>query len=366
MKVSHRPTDAPSALALIADADYPSADFEQDWPVLHAAIGPHPPAERLAWARAMDRLAGRIANRPDSLAFQRGLACLAASVGYPGLALDSLHRLDVHGNLGDQDILLMARCCLTTGDAGRATRLASLLRRRGLQTAELHQLQERIDLRLTDHQPPWRLPLACGPELLLEPLCIDHAPDIARQYREPSTAVLTGLPAIDPDLPAEQWVQWRLDDSPATYAWVHRRWGLVGYGDLYLHRQAGYLCMWVGADFRGQGLGRALVSALCGLAFERGLDLVLSSAYETNQRSIRSLQASRFSPIPIQAVEPDHERRFFYLSSHPVSPTRARRRLIEFCDLTGTGVRFRPAGAAPLPATATPNPDDKELSWPST
>ncbi len=365
MSSSHFPTDASSALALITGAAYTAAHFRQDWPVLVAAVRHAPPANRMQWVMGLERLAGLIVLQPDSLELQGGLARLAAVAGYPGLTLDCLQRLDVKGGLSDQDLLLMIEVCLTTGDTDRAARVAATLRRQGLRTPGLVQLQDRIDQRLSDSQQPWRQPFAFGPQMLLDPLQPDHADALARQYRDPATALLTGLPEIGADLTAEQWIERRLQDSPATYAWVHRRLGLVGYGDLYLHRQAGYLCMWVGTDFRGQGLGRSVVRALCQMAFRRGLDLVLSSAYENNQRSIRSLQANQFIPIPVRAEEPDHERRFFSLSTTPITPTRARRRLVEFCDLTHTGVRFRPGWFAPEPAPI-PLTTDKELSWPST
>lgn len=363
MSSSHFPSDAASALALITSEAYTAVHFRQDWPVLVAAVRRSPPTSRLQWIMGLERLAGLIVLQADSLELQSGLARLASAAGYPGLALDCLQRLDIRGGLSDQDMLLMIEVCLATGDTDRAARIAATLRRQGVKTPMLMKLQERIDLRLSDLQRPWRQPFAFGQQMLLEPLQVDHAEALAWQYRDPATAQLTGLPEIGADLPAPAWVERRLQESPATYAWVHRRLGLVGYGDLYLHRQAGYLCMWIGTDFRGQGLGRSVVKALCQMAFQRGLDLVLSSAYETNQRSIRSLQANHFVPIPVRAEEPDHERRFFSLSIAPITPTRARRRLVEFCDLTNTGVRFRPGWFAPDTASHT---TDKELTWPST
>ncbi len=353
------------ALALITEADYSVDRFRRDWPALVAALAPARPTDRMQWVLALERIQQLVSTRPESLELQGGLARLAMAAGYPGLTLDCLHRIDLKGCLGDQDALLMAQACLQTGDPVRAARVVATLRRRGVATPALHRLQRRIDRCMGDAQPPWRQAFAWGHQLLLEPLTVDHADDLAAQYRDPTTAALTGLPEIGSDLPPDAWVQRRLQDSPATYAWVHRRFGLVGYGDLYLHRQAGYLCMWVGSDFRGQGLGRSLVAALCRLAFARGLDLVLSSAYETNQLSIRSLRASRFASIPVRAEAPDHERLFFACSLAPITPARARRRLVEFCDLTGTGVRIAPGWTTSSPAQPHPV-NHQELAWPST
>lgn len=359
------PSDAAAALAAITHAGFDAAAFRRHWPALVAAIDQPRHTDRMQWVLALERVRQLIDADPESLELQGGLARLAMAAGYPGLALDCLHRLDVKGCLGDHDALMMAEACLQTGDPNRAARVVAHLRRSGVKAPVWQTLQDRIDRCTADASPPWRRPLAWGAQLLLEPLTVDHAADLAWQYRDPATALLTGLPEIGEALPAQAWIERRLQDSPATYAWVHRRFGLVGYGDLYLHRQAGYLCMWVGSDFRGQGLGRSLVAALCQLAFDRGLDMVLSSAYETNRLSIRSLLANRFAPIPVRAEEPDHERLFFARSLIPVTPTRARRRLVEFCDLTGTGVRIQP-GWAPTDLPALHTTTDKELSWPST
>lgn len=341
------PTDITDALLQLSSDGYSLARFRRDWPGLVATVRDTAQPCRLQWQPALDRLATLVAADPDALDVRAGLARLAMAVGHPGLAMDCLTHLDTRQALGSQEALLLVDACLQTGHSDRARALTAAMHLRG---DDATGLWTRLD-RLRHYTPavpsPWRESFLWSSELLLEPLNPDHAEALAWQYRDPATAELTGLPPMDADLPPPAWIERRLADSPATYAWVHRRLGLVGYGDLHLHRQAGYLCMWVGSDFRGLGLGRALVGALCRLAFDRGLDLVLSSAYQTNQLSIRSLARNGFRTIPVRAIEPDHERVFFSCSRSAITETRARRRLIEFCDLTHTGVRFEPGPTVP-------------------
>src|SRR5690606_26365858 len=121
--------------------------------------------------------------------------------------------------------------------------------------------------------PPeaWRTPFHLNGPWWLEPLAPAHAPALAQQYRNPLTAAMTGLPELHETFNAEQWIAARNAESPATYAFMHAPSGLVGYGDLYLDRDEGYLCMWMGEDFRGRGWSKTLVRHLCALGRERGL-----------------------------------------------------------------------------------------------
>lgn len=196
----------------------------------------------------------------------------------------------------------------------------------------------------TEAAPPTRLPWRQAFHLhgpwWLEPLGHRHAPALAHQYRNPDTAGMTGLPPIDADLGAIEWIDMRNRESPATYAFMHARYGFVGYGDLFLHRDEGYLCMWLGEDFRGRGWGRALVRHLCALGQRAGLSVVWSSAYHANLPSLRAMAASGFLTLDLRALPPDEARVFVYRPLRPFTTDEARAGMVDFCDRTETGVRF--------------------------
>jgi RimJ/RimL family protein N-acetyltransferase len=181
------------------------------------------------------------------------------------------------------------------------------------------------------HQPgPW----------WLEPLAPRHARALARQYRNPRTAHMTGLPEIGAELDAAQWIALRQQESPATFAFMHAIGGFVGYGDLFLSGDEGYLCMWMGEDFRGRGWSKVLVSQLCALGRLAGLSVIWSSAYRDNLASLRCMAAAGFQRLPLQALPPDEERVFVALPFEPRSQDEACRGMVAFCDRTDTGVRF--------------------------
>lgn len=204
---------------------------------------------------------------------------------------------------------------------------------------------------MTDHEPPstatpcaqrapWRQAFHLHGPWWLEPLDQRHAPALAVQYRNPDTSGMTGLPPIDEGLDAIEWIKLRNDESPATYAFMHARHGFVGYGDLFLDRDEGYLCMWMGEDFRGRGWGRALAQHLCALGQRAGLSVVWSSAYHNNLPSLRAMASAGFITLDLRALPPDEERLFVYRPLRPFTVEQARAGMVDFCDRTHTGVRF--------------------------
>lgn len=214
---------------------------------------------------------------------------------------------------------------------------------------------------MTNHEPlptatapfepnmPWRRPFHLHGPWWLEPLDQRHAQALAAQYRNPDTSGMTGLPPIDEGLDATEWIRLRNQESPATYAFMHARHGFVGYGDLFLDRDEGYLCLWMGEDFRGRGWGRALVQHLCALGQAAGLSVIWSSAYHRNLPSLRAMAAAGFLTLDLRAVPPDEERVFVYRPLRPLTTDEARAGMVDFCDRTETGVRFDDAHAvAPL------------------
>lgn len=200
----------------------------------------------------------------------------------------------------------------------------------------------RVWLRTVRLQAPWRL----------EPLHARHAGELAVQYRNPQTATLTGLPAIDEGFDAVQWIAARNAESPATYALIHDRFGFVGYGDLFLDRDEGYVCFWLGEDYRGRGWSKVLIDHLCALARNAGLSVIWSSAYRSNQASLHAMAGAGFRTLDLRALPPDEERSFVFLPLSYRSLDSARDGMVAFCDRTDTGVRFEP----PAPARAIRSP----------
>ncbi|NIN27310.1 MAG: GNAT family N-acetyltransferase [Xanthomonadales bacterium] len=186
----------------------------------------------------------------------------------------------------------------------------------------------------------WRHPFHLHGPWWLEPLEQRHASALAVQYRDPATSGMTGLPLIGEGLDATEWIRLRNEESPATYAFMHARYGFVGYGDLFLHRDEGYLCMWMGEDFRGRGWGRALVQHLCALGQRGGLSVIWSSAYHANLPSLRAMAAAGFLTMDLRALPPDEARVFVYRPLRPFTTEEARAGMVDFCDRTETGVRF--------------------------
>jgi GNAT superfamily N-acetyltransferase len=178
-----------------------------------------------------------------------------------------------------------------------------------------------------------------------------HASALAEQYRNPDTAAMTGLPELGEELDAAGWIDIRRRESPATYAFMHARFGFVGYGDLFLNRDEGYLCMWLGEDYRGRGWGKVLVHHLGEFARQAGLSVIWSSAYQHNTPSLRSLSGAGFHTLDMRALPPDEERQFVYLPLRPWLASEARAGMADFCDRTQTGVRFDDVPARDIPST---------------
>lgn len=202
----------------------------------------------------------------------------------------------------------------------------------------------------------WQSPFHLNGPCWLEPLQARHASALAQQYRNPDTAAMTGLPELEEGLDALAWIELRRRESPATYAFMHARFGFVGYGDLFLDRDEAYLCMWMGEDFRGRGWGKVLVRHLGALAQCAGLSVIWSSAYHHNTASLRSMAAAGFQTLDLRALPPDEERLFVYLPLRPWSLDEACAGMKGFCDRTHTGVRF---GEAPSIESRVANPSEE-------
>jgi len=128
---------------------------------------------------------------------------------------------------------------------------------------------------------------------------------------------------------ARAWMAQRQSESPATYAWMHAQHGLVGYGELLVEGETASLCLWIGCDFRGLGLGTRLVKALCGLAWANGLQRVLSAAFSDNLPSLRALRAAGF--VEFEAEGFDRTCRHLICTPPPQEAHDGQQHLEAFC-----------------------------------
>ena len=115
---------------------------------------------------------------------------------------------------------------------------------------------------------------------------------------------------------ASDWHHW-LDQQYAegdqlSFAVMHEHWGMVGVVSLVMHRQVGFFYYWIGADYRGQGLGPQAVNLLLQSAVQTwGLHTCYAKVYDYNGGSRRALEKLGFEELPIRATEPN-ERELFY------------------------------------------------------
>jgi RimJ/RimL family protein N-acetyltransferase len=177
-------------------------------------------------------------------------------------------------------------------------------------------------------------------ELTLEPVTLDHAPALARQYRDPRIAELTALPPMHGPDEALHWLCARLALPISVHALMHREHGLAGYLEIMASGTDAFLCYWIGADWQGRGWGRVLIRLATEQAIADGADLVLTAAYEHNTASIRALRASGFGQLPVRALHPEESRVFFHFGSHAPPRPEIVPRLVAFCERMNTGLVF--------------------------
>lgn len=293
----------------------------------------------------------------DDPALLRGAGHLALACARLDIAQTALRALEELGRSFAGDLAALARCLEQLGRFDAALAACDRALSRDIANEDARRTRARVSVRLAELAAPWRMQHErAGCALILDPLHVSHAPMLLRQMRDPSIATMTALPALAPGDDGRAWIQSRLDDGNAAYAIVHRNLGMVGYLDLRLWKSTAFVCYWIGADFQGLGFCAPALELGCELALRNGIELILSSAYDDNVRSLRVLRKTGFRPLRIRALEPDSDRSFVMLPAEPMDEDEATQRLIEFCDRTGSGLRFPPAagqGLADAPISTT-------------
>lgn len=302
-------------LALLRAASHDPKVLEPRLAGLPGELARQGPAVRAQWREALTR-AWRNAV-PFTWATQalRGFADAAAVCGDPMLVAGACEALRERGAPAAEDLCREAHALALAGRLEEAVRAAGAP---GLPPREIHDV---LRARTKNWDAPWRIPARSEDGLLcLEPLGPHHADALAWQGRDEQTALMTGLPHLKDAHGAAAWIAAHAAANPATYAAVHAVHGVVGYGELRLVEDMGFLALWVGLDHQGRGLGGTIVRLLRDRGLEGGLRYIFTSAFDDNVRSLRALRAAGMHPMHARVRAPNDDRAFLCLAAGASSP----------------------------------------------
>lgn len=302
-------------LALLRQSGYDREVYAACSGVIIDALRPDAAIERGPWREALKAVWMRHLPLPGISPLHRILAPALMRAGAWGFARIVLHRgLQVYGD-DALDLAHLAWCEFRTGRLGDAQRWI----RRALALPQRHttitEVAQRIDDKLQRLQGGWlEIVLSASLPICLEPLDIGHAEALHHQYRDPQIAVMTGLPALaNPDATRE-WVNEHIADAARRgYAVMHAEHGFIGYACMSVSGTVAYFCFWIGADHQGSGYAVEVARLTCEKARCLGMTHIYTSAYDDNARSLRSLERSGFSRLPIRALSPDNDRTFLFM-----------------------------------------------------
>lgn len=302
-------------LALLRASGHEPRVLAARLPGLAAALARLPVAERAGWRAALAKAWRNGLAFTASTEWLRGFADAGAVCGDPALAAVPCEALRERGPVEAQDIVRESHALAIAGKLEEALPLAALVPSDGMHDV--------LRSRMKDWGDPWRRPVrGMGGELCLEPLGLHHADALAWQQRDEQTAMMTGLPHLKDARAAATWIFGHAKAHPATWAVVHSALGVAGYGELRLVGDMGYLCLWIGLDHQGRGLGGEIVRMLCETGMRGGLRHIFTSAFDDNVRSLRALRAAGMHDMHARVQAPNDDRVFLCLSARE-SPVQA-------------------------------------------
>jgi RimJ/RimL family protein N-acetyltransferase len=157
-------------------------------------------------------------------------------------------------------------------------------------------------------------------ELSLQPLTGHYTEEFLYQYRDPTIAVMTSLPAFNSVDDFEEWRVKQIEkETKGIYAVVHKDLGFVGVVSLHRDQDSAFFYFWIGADYQGQGFGKRAAQLLFRMAAHTlGVQKFYTCAFEDNTRSISALTELGFEKLPFKAKEPDDDYAFFTTSREPL------------------------------------------------
>jgi RimJ/RimL family protein N-acetyltransferase len=337
--------DTGSALALLRLAHWHPDLFDQCVPAYASVLERTEGFHKAEWARALVRIWEHRETAADTASLARGIVAAALACHQLELAHEAVAVLLALRPEDEHAWGLQAQCLARTGQPGRA--LAICDRAAAAKPSGTPQLRLAAQLRERSLQMDqrWRRPYRHDEfELSLEPLHLQAASELAFQYRDEQIATMTGLPALSGSAKAHAWIADKLRETQAAYALIHPRWGFVGYVDLEVADQHAFFCFWIGTDFQGRGLAAPAARLACEWAFANGIELVMSTVYDDNTRSLRALRRAGFQVSELRALSPHDERTFVYRGARELEPSRAAALIRQFMNATNPEMRF-PAAA---------------------
>ena len=176
-------------------------------------------------------------------------------------------------------------------------------------------------------------------EILLEPVCLRHAPDFRRIAMDPEVAAPAGL-----DVPlratwAESFCAWRAsafrEPEALTFAMLYRNIivGCVGIHDLDVRAGTGEFAIWLARTYWGRSIASAAARAVLQIGFEQlGLHRVRARCAERNHRALALLRRVGFRLDVASNANADQLRHLSVTASIDVhtrsSATRTAARLV--------------------------------------
>lgn len=302
-----------SRLALLKLSQYDPAIFIASHAALIKSFTKSPNFDHKSWRDALERVWGNYLPTTNSSKLHSCMAPVAMHCGHWKLARSVILRGMQTFGRASNDLANLAWCETRTGNIKKARALITEALSTEPGNSLVEQVRERIDARLAGWDRRWRVDLHHEAlPIVLEPLDLSHAEAFYYQYRDPQIAVMTGLPALTTLDEVKNWItEQEIDQNRVNYSIMHADYGFVGYINLAVSEHAAYFCFWTGVDFQGHGVATAAGRLACQHACKLGVNVMLTSAYSDNARSIRALKRIGFVELKIRALPPDQDRIFY-------------------------------------------------------
>lgn len=208
---------------------------------------------------------------------------------------------------------LLAQAQIRTGGARAAAISLDLAHAACPDDAQVSQARDALAARMSAwrQRPGYRAALARDRQLVLEPLDVEHAPDMHRQYRDPQIATMARLPAFDTVESLRRWIAARMSQTRRIdLAVMHAERGFVGAVGSRWFGASAFIHFWIGVDHQGAGLSARAVRLLLAQLNALGVRHVFAAVYPDNHRSLRTLRRLGFLHLPLRAMAPDQTLRF--------------------------------------------------------
>ncbi|NQZ09023.1 MAG: SAM-dependent methyltransferase [Algicola sp.] len=174
-------------------------------------------------------------------------------------------------------------------------------------------------------------------QLILQPLAGHYAGEFYLQYRDPQIAQLARSYQLEtPEQVKEAIEGWQQHDSRASYAVVHQVYGLVGCVGLDFHRDqsekpdkpgnpsklgnttsSATFSFWIGVDYQNLGFGQLAAQLMVAqakvLCAQQGLQYLLTSAWQHNDRSLHVLNKVGFVDLALTHGEGEAIEHYLYM-----------------------------------------------------